>query len=92
MFRKGDFVMTNPMFSPQPNYSGVTIQITNPAVNVCPNDGKNTPCLNNGCYSVYPNVSTGNQSNYVTYPQAVNTQTAGSVSNPNQKQHFPYFS
>ena len=26
--------MTNPMFSPQPNYSGVTIQIANPAVNV----------------------------------------------------------
>ena len=26
--------MTNPMFNPQPNYSGVTIQIANPAVNV----------------------------------------------------------
>lgn len=26
--------MTNPMFNPQPNYSGVTIQISNPAVNV----------------------------------------------------------
>ena len=29
--------MTNPIINPQPNYSGVTIQITNPAVNV----GKN---------------------------------------------------
>ncbi len=26
--------MTNPMINPQPNYSGVTIQISNPAVNV----------------------------------------------------------
>ena len=26
--------MTNPIFNPQPNYSGVTIQISNPAVNV----------------------------------------------------------
>lgn len=26
--------MTNPMINPQPNYSGVTIQITNPAVNL----------------------------------------------------------
>lgn len=24
--------MTNPMFNPQPNYSGVTIQIANPSV------------------------------------------------------------
>ena len=30
--------MTNPMFNPQPNYSGVTIQIANPAVNVGTND------------------------------------------------------
>lgn len=30
--------MTNPILNPQPNYSGVTIQITNPAVNVGKND------------------------------------------------------
>ena len=29
---KGNYVMTNPMYSSQPNYSGVTIQIANPAV------------------------------------------------------------
>ena len=29
--------MTNPFFNPQPNYSGVTIQIANPSVNVAPN-------------------------------------------------------
>ena len=32
--KKVDRIMTNPMFNPQPNYSGVTIQIANPAVNV----------------------------------------------------------
>lgn len=38
--------MTNPMFNPQPNYSGVTIQIANPAVNVgdC---ARNCTCGNN---------------------------------------------
>ncbi len=70
--------MTNPMFSPQPNYSGVTIQIMNPAVNVCPNNGKNKSCLNNGCYEVYPNGIHDNQ------PQTVNL-----ISNPNQKPEYP---
>ena len=37
--------MTNPMFNPQPNYSGVTIQIANPAVNVGTND-----CARNCAY------------------------------------------
>lgn len=35
--KKGNFVMTNSFFNPQPSYSGVTIQIANPAVNVNPN-------------------------------------------------------
>ena len=35
--------MTNPMFNPQPNYSGVTIQIANPSVNVSPNQTTTCP-------------------------------------------------
>ena len=35
--------MSNPMFNPKPNYSGVTIHILNPAVNVNPNICKNIP-------------------------------------------------
>lgn len=35
---KGNYVMTNPMYSSQPNYSGVTIQIANPAVYAGVND------------------------------------------------------
>jgi len=47
--------MPNPMFNPQPNYSGVTIQITNPTVNA----GNFPP----------PNKYAGN-GNYITCPQA----------------------
>ena len=43
--------MTNPMLNPQPNYSGVTIQITNPAVNVTP---KGTYCT---CPQYAPNIN-----------------------------------
>ena len=47
--------MPNPMFNPQPNYSGVTIQITNPTVNAgtCP-----------------PNIHANVNGNYATCPQA----------------------
>ena len=61
--------MTNPMFNPQPNYSGVTIQIANPAVNVVPSDGKNIPCVSSGYYGVNPNGLPNYQNNYITYPQ-----------------------
>ena len=61
--------MTNPMFNPQPNYSGVTIQIANPAVNVGQFDGKNNPYLNSGFYSVNQNGVPVNQG-YINYPQA----------------------
>ena len=40
--------MTNPIINPQPNYSGVTIQITNPAVYTGQCDGKQSPCVNCG--------------------------------------------
>lgn len=39
--------MTNPMFNPQPNYSGVTIQIANPSVYAGVNGGVN-PGVNGG--------------------------------------------
>ena len=49
--------MTNPMINPQPNYSGVTIQIANPAVyagntggynkNLCPSDYSRSDFCNN---------------------------------------------
>ena len=40
--------MTDSMFNPQPNYSGVTIQIANPAVNVGPGIGPGS--MGNGSY------------------------------------------
>lgn len=61
--------MTNPMFNPQPNYSGVTIQIANPAVNVAHTDGRSIPFVNGGCCGVNPNGLPNNQGNYITYPQ-----------------------
>ena len=47
--------MTNQMFNPQPNYSGVTIQIANPAVNVSPNGFSNgAACPQSCCYPTNP--------------------------------------
>ena len=84
--------MTNPMFNPQPNYSGVTIQIANPAVNV--GQYGNAPCVSSGCINTTPY----NQG-YINYPQAsyasLNTvqtpnpvQNAG-ITNPVQNTGFP---
>ena len=58
--------MTNPMFNPQPNYSGVTIQISNPAVYTGQCNGKHSPCISSGQCSV--NNVPNNQ--YINYPQA----------------------
>ena len=75
--------MTNPIFNPQPNYSGVTIQISNPAVNVSPQrcavpcDEYNSRAQNkmsayaqNGYYSL-PNYGAGYSDGYanITTPQ-----------------------
>lgn len=52
--------MTSPMFNPQPNYSGVTIQISNPAVNVgadgvgYPAGVRNSNCVTNPQVYCYP--------------------------------------
>ena len=64
--------MTNPAINPQPNYSGVTIQIMNPAVNVG-SDGRSLPCINSGyCGVVQNGLPNYQNNNYVTYPQGVN--------------------
>lgn len=64
--------MTSPIFNPQPNYSGVTIQISNPSVNVGPygadiTAGKyNNPLIRSGNYSACPQAcyyEQGKQSN-----------------------------
>ena len=57
--------MTNPMFNPPPNYSGVTIQIANPAVNVG-QQAERVPCVNCGTFN---QNDVPNYNNYVTYPQ-----------------------
>ena len=51
--------MTNPMFNPQPHYSGVTIQISNPAVNVNPYE--NGVAIRNGNYAACPQACYCNQ-------------------------------
>ena len=71
--------MTSPMFNPQPNYSGVTIQISNPAVNVGGNCGVNcqnaarNPYINSGYVNTYNNPADQNRipqnGNYISYPQ-----------------------
>jgi len=58
--------MTNPMFNPPPNYSGVTIQIANPAVNVGQQTERTIPCANCGTVN---QSNLPNYNNYVTYPQ-----------------------
>ena len=73
--------MTNPIINPQPNYSGVTIQISNPAVNV----GTTQGCIpQNNCqcsgYTTSPAINYYTQpENNFNYPQ--NPQYAG-VNNP----------
>ena len=62
--------MSNPMFNPRPNYSGVTIQISNPAVyagQCCENSFPYvTPCN----VGVNQNGNQIPQGNYINYPQA----------------------
>ena len=72
--------MTNPMFNPQPNYSGVTIQIANPAVNVGQPDGRNIPAVNSGYIGVNPNCLPNYQ---VSYPQGSYLPYAQGINAPN---------
>jgi len=66
--------MTNPMFNPPPNYSGVTIQISNPAVYA--GQGYPSACVNGGCCGV-------NNQGYVTYPQIQSTNAKKEIMVPN---------
>ncbi len=59
--------MTNPIFNPQPNYSGVTIQISNPAVYTGQCNEKSMPYMNSGQIGVNNNLP--NNQNYTNYPQ-----------------------
>ena len=71
--------MTNPMFNPPQNYSGVTIQISNPAVNVGMPDGR-IPSVNGGYVGVAQNGLPAQQNpNYVTYPQNVSIQKPNEI-------------
>ena len=76
--------MTNPMFNPQPNYSGVTIQIANPAVYAGQYDGQQTPpCINGGQFGT--NAGYPYAQGYINYPQASYAALSNNYSNiPNQ--------
>lgn len=67
--------MTNPMINPQPNYSGVTIQIANPAVNVTPN----------GTYCACSSNCQNNVPLYATNPMGIE----GSAYSQNVRQGLP---
>ena len=63
--------MTNPIFNPQPNYSGVTIQITNPAV-YTGQGNSGTPFVSGGCLGADKcncNCVSTNTQGYISYPQ-----------------------
>ena len=60
--------MTDQLFNPQPNYSGVTIQIANPAVNVSPCTNPNSAnCTNNATVLQPQNINTYPQGYYTEY-------------------------
>lgn len=85
--------MTNPMINPQPNYSGVTIQISNPAVNV----GNQPQCMcypqsaSGGGYYNIPQAS-AYAGQYVTNPQAnpqIAEQAVSATVQATQPQAYP---
>ena len=73
--------MPNPMINPQPNYSGVTIQITNPAVYAGQCDGRQFPCVSTG--QIYANGNIPNPSE-VQIPN-----NAQNMTNPVQNTGYP---
>ncbi len=78
--------MSNQFLNPQPNYSGVTIQIANPAVNVSPYGVQSSNCSTtqeNTCNTPVCGVNTMQQSGSNGYPGQVTT-------NPIQQQNIPY--
>lgn len=81
--------MTNPMINPQqPNYSGVTIQISNPAVNLGGEKNCTVPNVPQGCQGVYqiPQTQSGSIPQKEIYGYATNPQMA---QQPNGFQAYP---
>ena len=72
--------MTNPIINPQPNYSGVTIQISNPAVYAGQCDGKQHSCVS--CGQIYANgVVPQQDTQYISNAQ--------NMTNPVQNTGYP---
>lgn len=81
--------MTNPMINPQqPNYSGVTIQISNPAVNLGGEKNCTIPNTPQGCQGVYqiPQTQLGSIPQKEIYGYATNPQI---TQQPNGFQSYP---
>ncbi|MBR1776516.1 hypothetical protein IJ750_05540 [bacterium] len=69
--------MTNPIYNPQPNYSGVTIQISNPAVNVNPSGLSGYGVQNqNAGYVSNPQICCYPPQYYAKLDDGLNKQTA----------------
>ncbi len=84
--------MTNPMFNPQPNYSGVTIQISNPAVNVGGQGnlggyGQRIP-NGNGTYITNPQVCCYPQQYYDGYNNGVAVKNNALPTNNSEAQMY----
>lgn len=82
--------MTNPMINPQPNYSGVTIQISNPAVNV--GSGVNgAPYGVNQQPQAYGITNGCGYNNYLQQPPVGQNipQEQAYATNPNQYGSYP---
>ena len=73
--------MTNPIINPQPNYSGVTIQITNPAVNV---GNTSIPPEIQAKYGCYPPCSCCQTQNAENISYNGNEATTSSVAEAQQ--------
>lgn len=81
--------MTNPMINPQPNYSGVTIQISNPAVNVGGADKNYGYPQNSYQYNGYAQGI--NPANQIAYAQdsAAPSYMTNPQAQPNAQQFAP---
>ena len=93
--KKRKVVMTNPIYNPQPNYSGVTIQIANPAVNVVPNavpNGNFTNGIQPGsvcCPSCLPCNCAESQINHAQYNNYTNPINSNQDTTPPALQAYP---
>lgn len=80
--------MTNPMINPQPNYSGVTIQITNPAVNLGNGRGGcNVGALQGSPAQAYQGVPV---QAYQDSPQGIYQVPQAQIGQNNQREIYGY--